>query len=60
MDFGVDFEDKEDVVKSFVLEEFLGDESLVAVNGGFVQIDESHEEFHDFLYIEPVLLVFEY
>jgi hypothetical protein len=58
LDFGVDFEDKEDMVKSFVLEEFFRDESLVAVNGGFVQIDESHQEFHYFLYIQPVLLVF--
>ncbi len=56
---GGDFNGKEDAVKGLiVLEQFLRDESLVDVNSGLVEIDEGHEEFHDFLNIEPVALVF--
>lgn len=43
------------VVEGFiVLKEFLRDEALVDVDGGFVEVDEGHEEFHDFFDIEPV------
>jgi hypothetical protein len=31
---------------------------LVDVDGGFVEVDEGHEEFHDFFDIEPIALVF--
>ncbi len=56
---GGDFDRKEDAVKGLIVfEQFLRDESLVDVNSGLVEIDECHEEFHDFLNIEPVALVF--
>jgi hypothetical protein len=55
---GGDLNGKKYLIKSLILEELLRDESLVDVNGGFIQVDEGHEEFKDFFYIEPVTLVF--
>lgn len=52
------FDGEEYFIKGFIGEEFFRDESLVDVDGGLVEVDESHEEFEYFFYVEPVALIF--
>ncbi len=53
-----DFDIEEDLVEGVILEQFLRDQSLVDIDRGLVEVDKSHEEFHNFFDIEPILLVF--
>ncbi len=54
-----DFNIEEDLIECVVLEQLFRYQSLVDIDGRLVKVNKGHEQFHDFLDVKPVLLIFE-